>query len=275
MRVRAIAAALAVTAAALGMAGCAQAGGAGHSVVGADSLVIGVAQNQPGLGFRSGGVFRGFDVDVATYVAGRLGVAAKNITFKPIVSGQREGFLQKGQVDLVVSSYSITADRKTKVLFAGPYYVAHQDILVPRSDTAVKNVRDLAGRRLCAVSGSVSWKRVTEQRQVPARPVPASSYGDCLTKLTGGQVDAISTDDLILAGFAAQAGPAVRFVNAPFSDERYGIGIGKQDVSGCEDINKAVTEMYQDGTAGRLLTKWFGKTGLHLTDTVPQFEGCS
>ena len=107
---------------------------------------------------------------------------------------------------------------------------------------------------------------MTQERKVAARLVPASSYGECLSKLTGGQVDAISTDDLILAGFASQQGNAVRFVNAPFSDEGYGVGIRQDDVSGCEDVNKAITRMYQDGTAGTLLKKWFGTTGLNLTD---------
>lgn len=272
MRVRAIVTAIAVAA---GLAGCAQAGGTGRSVANADSLVIGVPKDQPGLGVQTGNTFSGLTVDVAKYVAARLGVAAENITFKPITSSQREDYLQNGTVDLVVSSYSITAQRKTKVNFAGPYYVAHQDILVRGTDTGVKNVRDLAGRRLCEVAGSVSYQRVTQQRKVPARLVPASSYGDCLTKLTAGQLDAISTDDLILAGFAIQQGNAVRIVNAPFSDERYGIGIRRGDITGCEDVNKAITRMYQDGTATRLLNKWFGKTGLTMTTTVPQFEGCS
>jgi len=87
-------------------------------------------------------------------------------------------------------------------------------------------------------------------------------------------VDAVSTDDLILAGFADRTGTAFRIVNAPFSYERYGIGIRKGDVSGCEAINRAVSQMYLDGTAAALLQKWFGKTGLQLDTHVPQFEGC-
>ena len=272
MRVRAIAVALAMAA---GLTACDATGGA-QSVAGKDKLVIGVSKDQPGLGSKTpDGTFQGFAIDVAKYVAKRLGVAEKDITFKPVVSAGREQALQTGKADLVVTSYSISAERKTKVAFAGPYYVAHQDVLVRRNDTAVRNVRDLAGRRLCQVTGSLSWQRVTEQRKVPARLVPAGSYGECLSKLTSGVVDAISTDDLILAGFAAQQRQAVRFVNAPFSDERYGIGIRLDDVGGCEAVNKALTEMYQDGTAGALLGKWFGSSGLNLTNTVPQFEGCS
>jgi len=84
----------------------------------------------------------------------------------------------------------------------------------------------------------------------------------------------VSTDDLILAGFAAREGSAVRIVNAPFSDERYGIGLKKGDLAACEAVNRAVTAMYLDGTAAALLHKWFGKTGLQLDTYVPQFEGC-
>jgi len=91
--------------------------------------------------------------------------------------------------------------------------------------------------------------------------------------LRDGRTDAVSTDDLILAGFAARAGPA-RIVNEPFSYERYGIGIRKGDLSGCEAVNRAVSQMYLDGTAAALLQKWFGRTRLQLDTRVPQFEGC-
>lgn len=256
------------------LAGCGVAGGQSASVSGRDSLVIGVSPDRPGLGLRGpNGTYTGFDVDVARYVARQLG--ATHVRFQAITSAQRETELRDGAVDLVVAAYSITPERETKVIFAGPYYVAHQDILVRSSDRTVTNVRNLRGRRLCDVPGSVSYQRVTVERKIPARPVAAATYGECLNDLVAGKVDAISTDDLILAGFAAEKSGAVRFVNAPFSDERYGVGLRPGDVTGCEDINKAITRMYQDGTAARLLGRWFGPTGLRLTTTVPQFEGCS
>jgi glutamate transport system substrate-binding protein len=271
MRVGRIGAALAL---AVAVAGCGT-GGSGTSITDKDTLVIGVAKDQPGLGLRKpDGTFAGFDIDVARYIGAHLEKKPKKVDFKNVQYSARESAVQTGKVDLVISSYSITPERKTKVGFAGPYYVAHQDTLVRTSDAGIHNVRDLSGRRLCAVNGSVSWQRVTVERNVPAHLVKAASYGDCLTKLTDNSLDAISTDDLILAGFAAQKGKAVRFVNAPISDERYGVGISKSDVTGCEDVNKAITEMYLDGTAAKLLTKWFGSTGLNLTTTVPQFEGC-
>ncbi|GGK89496.1 glutamate ABC transporter substrate-binding protein [Sphaerisporangium melleum] len=242
----------------------------GTSILDKETLVVGVKADQPALGVKaSDGRYSGFDVDVATYIAGRLG---KPVRFVTAPSAQREKMIKNGTVDLVVASYSITAERKTKVAFGGPYYVAHQDTLVRSGESGVSNVRDLRGRKLCQVTGSNSWKRVKEERKIPVDLVPAASYSECVEDLRSGKVDAVSTDDLILTGFATSG---TKIVNAPFSDERYGIGIRTGDVDGCEAVNKAITEMYQDGTAKKLLQKWFARSGLALTFTVPQFEGCA
>ncbi|MDF5751882.1 glutamate ABC transporter substrate-binding protein [Spongiactinospora sp. TRM90649] len=256
----------------LATAGCGL-GAQADSVLGKETLTIGVKFDQPSLGYKSGNKNEGFDVDVAAYVARKLG--AKNFVFKEAPSAKREAMLQAGDVDLIFASYSITAERKTKVDFGGPYYVAHQDTLVRSSDANIRDVRDLAGKKLCQVTGSNSWRRVKEERKVNVELVEVKKYSDCLAKLADGSLDAVSTDDLILAGYAQEAkGSQIRFVNAPFTDERYGVGIRKGDVAGCEAVNKAITEMYLDGTAKRLLEKWFKPTGLNLTFTVPQFEGC-
>ncbi|KAB2341844.1 glutamate ABC transporter substrate-binding protein [Actinomadura rudentiformis] len=282
MRVRrriggaALAAASVLGASACGI-GAAQEG----SVAGKDTLVIGVNKDQPGVGVRTpAGGYEGFDIDIAREVAKRLGVTGGNVTFKEVTSGTRQQMIKNGDVDLVVASYSITPDRKAEVTFAGPYYIAHQDVLV-RGDSTIRNVRDLKDRTLCQVEGSVSYERVTKERGIAAKPVPATGYADCLDKLTKGTVDAVSTDDLILAGLAAQAarsggaqGGTPKIVNAPISDENYGIGMKLGDTDGCVAVNKAITSMYQDGTAQKLLAKWFDPVRLKYTTTVPQFEGC-
>ena len=245
------------------------------SIVGRQTLRIGVKADQPGLGLRlPDGKFVGFDVDVARYVAAKLGVQPDHITFVPVTSATREAALENGSVDMVFATYSITPERETKVTFGGPYYVAHQDTMVRAGDTAIHSVHNLKGKRLCAVTGSNSWKRVTQELNIPAVLAPAASYSACVTMLVDRKADAVSTDDLILAGFAVSEGPAVRIVNEPFSYERYGIGIKKGDLSGCEAVNRAVSQMYLDGTAAALLRKWFGRTGLQLDTHVPQFEGC-
>ncbi|MFC5753353.1 transporter substrate-binding domain-containing protein [Actinomadura rugatobispora] len=270
----------ALSAAAALLAGaCGVANAGEESVADKDALVIGVNTDQPGLSSQEGGgAYAGFDVDVAREIARRLGAT---VAFRPVTSATRETRLRSGDVDLVVASYSITPQRKTLVAFAGPYYVAHQDILVRGSDAgAVKNVRDLEGRRLCHVRGSVSYPRVQEEKGVAVLPADADGYDHCLQRLSAGELDAVSTDDLILAGLAAKAakegrgGPPLRIVNAPISDEPYGVGIARGDLDGCEAVNRAITGMYQDGTAARLLKTWFGPSGLRVTTTVPQFEGC-
>jgi glutamate transport system substrate-binding protein len=270
---RALAAAAVVLALGVPVAACSAAGP--PSIVGKQTLRIGVKADQPGLGLRlADGRFAGFDVDVATYVAAKLGVRPDHITFVPVTSATREKVLENGSVDMVVATYSITPERGTLVTFAGPYYVAHQDTMVRADETLIRTVHDLKGKRLCAAAGSNSWERVTQELGIPAKLVPAPSYSACVAMLLAGMVDAVSTDDLILAGFAARGGPAVRILNAPFSDERYGIGLKKGDLSGCEAINGAISQMYLDGTAARLLRKWFGQTRLQLDPYVPQFEGC-
>ncbi|MEV4670267.1 MULTISPECIES: glutamate ABC transporter substrate-binding protein [Actinomadura] len=267
------AAAAAVLAASV-LAGCGLGGAEKESVAGKDSLVIGVKEDQPALGVkRPDGTYEGFDVDVATYIAGRLGVPKSRITWRTTNSSVREEALAKGTVDMIVATYSITPKRKMKVTFGGPYYVAHQDTFVRADAAAIRDVRDLKDKRICEVTGSNSWRRVIEERKVAAKPVTVDTYGACMDALAAGRLDAVSTDDLILAGFAA--GRPGRMINAPFTDEKYGVGLKKGDLKGCEEVNRAITAMYQDGTAERLLKKWFGESGLKLTTSVPQFEGCT
>ncbi|HEX4816165.1 MAG TPA: transporter substrate-binding domain-containing protein [Nonomuraea sp.] len=253
------------------LAGCA--GDGRESIVDKDSIVIGVRQDLPSVGFRRpDGTLEGFDVDVARYVAGKLG---KEFTFLPVLAAGREKVLAQGPADMVVATYTISQDRKKSVLFAGPYHISYQDILTRPGET-IRNVRELKGRRICEVKGSNAAQRVVEERKVAADVVPFDDYNACLAALKSRRVDAVTTNDVILAGLAMRDGSGLRLNNAQFNEQRSGIGLRKGDVPGCEAVNRAITDMYQDGTAARLLNKWFGRSGLDLsTIAVPQFEGCS
>lgn len=262
-------------AALLGVAACSAVLGEDRSLVDASSLTVGVKADQPGLGLATGdGGFEGFDVDVALYIAGQLGVPEENVEFVGVTSAEREQKLISGEVDMVVATYSITPARKTQVTFGGPYYVAKQDVLVRAEDTGVQGVRDLEGRSVCQGAGSYSAVRITEGLGIGVEQVEAPSYSACIDMLREGTVDAVSTDNLILAGFLAEDPSAFRFVNNPFTDEKYGVGLPHGDVEACEAVNKAISRMYQEGTAEELLETWFGATDLEVLGSVPQFEGC-
>lgn len=243
-------------------------------------LTIGIKFDQPGLGLKTAsGAYEGFDVDVAVYIANQLGVKEKDITWKETRSANRESFIENGTVDLVLASYSISAERQKKVDFGGPYYVAHQDIMVRSNNNSIKSFKDLNGKRVCQVAGSDSWKNITDgtnklNQKENVTLVPANSYDECITKLKGNTIDALSTDDTILAGYAAREPGTFKVVGAPFTDERYGVGMKKGDTNTCKAVNKAITKMYKDGSAKKYLQQNFGKAGFKYNDTLPKFVGC-
>ncbi|GII55072.1 ABC transporter substrate-binding protein [Planotetraspora thailandica] len=285
MRLRRIGAVFAVAGMSAGLAAC---GGDTTYATVADKIkegkqvVIGTKWDQPALGLKKGAEPEGFDVDVAKYVVKELaGGADVDITWKESASSNREAFLANGTVDIIFASYSITDSRKQKVTFGGPYVVAHQDVMVRGDDAAITKPTDLAGKRICQAAGSNSYKRITDpppdgELDLDAELVGAANYSECVAKLGGNNLDAVTTDDLILAGFASQTGGNFKILGQPFTDEKYGVGLKKGDTKTCEAVNAAITKMYQDGTAQQLFAKWFGKAqGLKAPTAAPAFEPCA
>ncbi len=233
------------------------------TVVGKKTLKIGVKEDQPGLGFKGpDGKYAGFDIEIAKLVAGELGVSEDKIEWVTTVSANREPFIQQGKVDLVVATYTINADRKKKVSFAGPYYVAGQDLLVRADDTSITGPDSLSGKKVCSVSGSTPAKRIKET-YVPkgAHLQEFDAYSKCVTALQGGSVDAVSTDDIILAGYAAQYAGKLKVVGKPFSQEPYGIGLALNDKQGRDKINDALQKIFTDGRYKQAWDKTLGVGG--------------
>jgi glutamate transport system substrate-binding protein len=224
-------------------------------------LTIGVKADQPGLGLQTGTTYTGFDIEIGKIVAKGLGVDPSGITWKTTVSANREAYIQQGQVDLVVATYSITDDRKKTVNFAGPYYVAGQDLLVP-ADSTITGPESLPGKNVCSVAGSTPAKKI--QTDYPkAHLQQFDSYSKCVTALAGKKVDAVTTDDIILAGYAAQDQYAGKFkvVGKPFSSEPYGIGLKKSDSAGCNKINDILKNAVTDGSYKKAWDDTLGKSG--------------
>ena len=166
-------------------------------------ITIGIKFDQPKLGFKDGATYTGFDVDVATYIAGELGFSPDKIVFVESVSAQRETLLQNHQVDIIVATYSITDARKEKVQFAGPYFIAGQDLLVKVDNTTITGPESLDGKKLCSVTGSTPAQNIKDNYSQGVQLVEQTTYSECVQALKADRVDAVTTDDIILAGLAA------------------------------------------------------------------------
>ncbi len=252
-------------------------GGGDGGEGGGDSLRIGIKFDQPGLGFREGdGDPTGFDVEVAKYVAGELGYEADQIEWVQTPSANRENALEGGEVDMILATYSITEERDERVDFAGPYFVAGQDLLVRADDTEITGPDALDGKNLCSVTGSTSAQKIKDEYSSGVELVEQGGYAECVTYLESGQVDAVTTDDIILAGLAATPENAEKFkvVGNAFSVERYGVGIPTGSDM-CEDINSAITQMKDDGAWQEALdaaTEGTGYTPDEELNTGPEAE---
>ncbi|MEU3842062.1 glutamate ABC transporter substrate-binding protein [Streptomyces sp. NPDC028635] len=227
---------------------------------GGGKIKIGIKYDQPGLGLKEpNGDFSGFDVDVATYIAGQLGYKPDQIQFVETKSADRENALSRGDVKFIVATYSITPKRQQKVDFAGPYLLAHQDLLI-KKDSDISKGTDLNGKKLCSVTGSTSAQNVQQKIAPKAQLKEYSGYSECIAGLQSGAVDAVTTDDSILAGFAAQDKYKGQFKLAglKLSNENYGVGVKKGDTQLVDKINKAIEKMESSGAWEAAVKKNFG-----------------
>jgi glutamate transport system substrate-binding protein len=229
------------------------------------TLTIGIRFDQPGLSERTlDGRFVGFDVEVATYVAAELGVDAEDINWKETTASRRESDITSGEVDLVVASYSITEQREQQIAFAGPYFHTGQDLLVRLTSTEITGPDTLDGRKLCSVTNSTSAQQVKDRFSRAVELVEYPRYPDCVTALLAGQVDAVTTDAVLLAGYAAEHPDLMKVVGKPFSLERYGVGLRKGDTDGVARINEAIRKMISGGAWLDSLTRNIGPSGYEL-----------
>jgi glutamate transport system substrate-binding protein len=256
------AAAAAVIVLALTVTACGSDGGSGDSEDGGgEKVTIGIKYDQPGLGLKTPeGGYKGFDVDVATYVAKELGYDEKDIVWKEAKTPERENLLKRGDVDFIAATYSITDERKQEVSFAGPYLLAHQDLLIRADDDSITEATSLNDKKLCSVSGSTSAQNVKNKFAKNAQLREYNQYSQCLDGLASGTVDALTTDDSILAGYAAQDEYQGKFKLAGLnlSDENYGIGIPKDGTELQGKINDALEKMVEDGSWDKAVEDNFG-----------------
>ncbi|QCR19599.1 glutamate ABC transporter substrate-binding protein [Agrococcus sp. SGAir0287] len=196
------------------------------AMVEAGGVTIGVKEDQPGLGYLdpATGERTGFDVDIARWIAASLGFSEDQITFESIASANREQAIVNGDIDYYVGTYSITDARKEQIDFAGPYFVTGQGLLVA-ADSDVTSIDDLPdGSTICSATGSTPIQNIRDNYP-QFETTEFDTYSQCVEALINGQVDAVTTDEAILIGYAAQDPDNLQVVGEPFSEERYGIGL--------------------------------------------------
>jgi glutamate transport system substrate-binding protein len=208
-----------------------------------DAVVIGVKNDQPGLGYEDAisGERTGFDVDIARWIAASLGFDEDKIEYVTIPSANREQALINGDIDYYVGTYSITDKRKESIDFAGPYFLTGQGLLVAADDDSINGPDDLSGKIVCSVTGSTPLQRIRDEYS-PGDTVEYETYTQCLEQLRAGSVDAVTTDQAILAGYVAQEPDAFKIAGEVFSEERYGVGLAKGDTALQEHINTLFTD---------------------------------
>ena len=236
-------------------------------------VVMGVRNDQPGLGFQDAttGQYTGFDVEIARLVAAQLGFGPDKIDYKVVPSAAREDTIERGEIDYMVGTYTINDKRKTLVSFAGPYFVAGQSLLVRKDESAITGKDTLKGKKVCSVTGSTPIQRVKDQQLTePENIVEFQTYSQCVDQLISKQVDAVTTDDAILKGFAAQQPDQLKLVGEPFSQEPYGIGLNKDDSAMRGKINDLLAAAIADGTWQKIYDGTLGKSG--SPGTPPQLQ---
>ncbi|MFI6645082.1 glutamate ABC transporter substrate-binding protein [Streptomyces sp. NPDC050504] len=222
-------------------------------------LVIGSKADQPYLGFEDQSTKKrsGFDVEIAKMIAADLGFTADQIEWKTVDSGVRETAISKGQVDYYVGTYTINDKRKKQVGFAGPYYLAGADLLVRKDETAITGKDAVKGKKVCSIKGSTPLEEISKP-EYGAKTTELAKYSDCVQQLLTKQVDAVTTDDAILKGYAADNPTKLKVIGSPFTKEPYGIGMDKDDKALRDAINDSLDKHIKDGTYKKIYDATLG-----------------
>ncbi|MFD9887263.1 glutamate ABC transporter substrate-binding protein [Streptomyces alboflavus] len=224
-------------------------------------IVFGAKNDQPFLGFEdTDGKRSGFDIEIAKMVAADLGFPANKVKFETIDSNVRETAISKGQVDLYVGTYTINDERKKQVGFAGPYFLAGADLLVRKDEKGITGPKSVKGKTVCSIKGSTPLQEIKKSKY-GAKTVELSKYSECVQQLLNKEVDAVTTDDAILKGYAAQRPEKLKVVGDPFTKEPYGVGMNKDDKALRDAVADALEAHQKNGDYKKAYDATLGLSG--------------
>jgi polar amino acid transport system substrate-binding protein len=218
-------------------------------------LIAGVDQSTYHFGFLNplSGQIEGFDIDMIQAVAKAIFGKPGKVQYKAISDEDRIPDVMHGTVDIVAHTMTINCERLTKIDFSSVYFDAAQRVLVLTNSTAT-SLDGLHGQKVCATKGSNSLARISAHKAIP---VPVPYWTDCLVKLQQGDVAAISTDDTILDGLAAQD-PWTKLIGPRLTDEPYGLAISKQHPEFVRFVNAVLQQLRTDGQWAASYRRWIG-----------------
>lgn len=243
----------------------------------AGKLRVGTKFDQPGFGLKGlSGQPEGFDVEVAKIIAGGLGIKADAIEYVEAPSKVREEVIEQDKVDLVAATYTINDKRKERITFAGPYYLAGQQLMVATDNSKITKPEDLkanADAKVCSVTGSTPAEQIKKYLASDSQLVLFDVYSKCADALRTGQVAVVTTDNVILLGFVAKSEGKFKLVGEQFTEEPYGIGIKKGDVAFCEFINTTLKDNKE--AYDKAWSSTAGKVEGAAAPTLPEAAPCS
>ncbi len=243
----------------------------------AGKMTVGTKFDQPGFGLLNlEDKPEGFDVEVAKIIAGAMGIGEDDITWKESPSDVREQLIEDGEVDLVAATYTINDERKQRITFAGPYYVAGQMLMVKSDNDDIVKPEDLKANpdaKVCSVTGSTPSEQIKPFLANPKQLVLFDVYDKCANALKNDQVAVVTTDNVILLGFVSKSDGDFKLVGEQFTEEPYGLGIKKGDVEFCEFINDTLKK--EEDAYNKAWEDTAGKIKGTQAPTLPEAAPCT
>ena len=222
---------------------------------------------------------RGFDVEIAKIVASKLGVAADKINWIEGLGNLREQLLESGDADMVVATYTMNDERKKRVSYVGPYYMAGQQLMVATDDDKIDRPEFFANQptaKVCTNSGSTNATNILKYLANESQLVLFDVISKCGDALRTHQVSAVTGDNTTLLGLVSQSKGLFKMVGIPFTQEPYGIGIPKGDTAFCTFIAETLKEAAKSGDYEKAWKSTGGEiSGAATTPALPDLEPCS
>ncbi len=219
-------------------------------------IKVGISTDSKPFGFKNKeGQLVGYDVDLAKYIAQYLLKNPEKVVFVPVTPANRMIKASTGEVDIIIATMTITPQRQEVMGFSIPYDSAGQALLV-KSNSEITSVGDLSGQNVGVIWGTTAEKNMLNL--VPtANILGFKSYKDAYNALKNGKINAITSDDTILSGYALDDNE-VKLLPKRYSREPYGIGFkkGKTTIKLKENLDFAIEDMKQKNIINRIHKTW-------------------